>query len=265
MSLPSKTLHHQAKDLASLVLSKAIAVKHATESLSNMTSSTSVPSSARINFKIQGTKSTSSLKEFKEIQVRTSEKVKEFQDYLKYEITQALKCEVDSCHRSLQKTLIHNTLMMSNNLVRFYKILFNASLNTDEKVLSEIAVNNVFDEFTEFARVEQINAVISNKFCLEKSISDGKFLKFLGLNSTSELLNLFHGYIKNVSYKLNTKKRNIDVNSVKKPSKSILKSPVPVSTILKPKLVSFSDKSEPSELTLPSVLFSSPKRNQLLK
>ena len=62
VSLPSKTLHHQAKDLASLVLSKAIAVKHATESLSNMTSSTSVPSSARINFKIQGTKSTPSLK-----------------------------------------------------------------------------------------------------------------------------------------------------------------------------------------------------------
>ena len=48
-SLPSKVLHHPAKDLASLALSAAIATKHSKETLTRLLSPSTVPNSTRIN------------------------------------------------------------------------------------------------------------------------------------------------------------------------------------------------------------------------
>ena len=75
-SLPSKVLHHPAKDLASLTLSAAIATKHAQETLSRLQSSSNLPNSTRINFEIQGSKKIVKKQEFKELKKDTEIKIK---------------------------------------------------------------------------------------------------------------------------------------------------------------------------------------------
>ena len=70
-SLPSKVLHHPAKDLASLALSSAIAVKHSCEILNNLKTDSHIPDSANFKFKIQGSKNVLKNKEFNTIASET--------------------------------------------------------------------------------------------------------------------------------------------------------------------------------------------------
>ena len=69
-SLPSKVLHHPAKDLASLSLSAAIAIRHSCNTLLNLKNSSYIPVSANFQFKIQGSKNVLKNKEFKVIFLR---------------------------------------------------------------------------------------------------------------------------------------------------------------------------------------------------
>ena len=64
-SLPSTVLYHPAKDLASLTLSAAIAIKHSRDILHNLKHTSYIPDSANFKFKIQGSKNVLKNKEFK--------------------------------------------------------------------------------------------------------------------------------------------------------------------------------------------------------
>ena len=153
-SLPSKVLHHPAKDLASLALSAAIATKHSNETLTRLQSPSSVPNSTRINFTIQGTKKMTKNIEFQEIKKATEIKVKAFELYLKSQVILAQQVEVSECIFHFHKTLLHNILQLCNCCVRFYKTLYKSDDMINEKILSQMAVRNVFMKYEDFKTLE---------------------------------------------------------------------------------------------------------------
>ena len=119
-SLPSKASILIAKDLASLALSAAIALKHYRDTCSRLSTSNSIPGSAKRNFAIEGSKKVLNNKEFKEIVTTTAKEVEKFELYLKSQIIKAKKCELVEHISAFQHIIIHNSLMLSNNLVRYY-------------------------------------------------------------------------------------------------------------------------------------------------
>ena len=77
-SLFSKASSFPARDLASLSLSAAIAAKHARDTHPRLNASTSIPSSARIGFTINGSKKVYVNEAFKTITQDTAKKLKNF-------------------------------------------------------------------------------------------------------------------------------------------------------------------------------------------
>ena len=76
--LPSKASSFPVRDLGSLSLSAAIAVKHACDTHSHLNTSASIPSSARIGFTINGSKKVYVNEAFKTITQDTAKKLKNF-------------------------------------------------------------------------------------------------------------------------------------------------------------------------------------------
>ena len=191
-SLPSKVLHLPAKDLASKTLSSAIAVKHARATLSRLKIDSMLPASARINFKIQGSKKIVKKQEFKDIQILTDEKVKEFQVFLKAQIIKAQEVEFDECIATFHRTFIHNSFLLSNNLVRFYKILFQSDSKIDEKLISQIALRNLFDEIYNFTPTKEIekeaNVNIHDVNEYTPQAAGAQLLRYLNVGSKMNLL-----------------------------------------------------------------------------
>ena len=137
-SLPSKVLHHPAKDFASLALSSAMAVKHSCEILTNLKIDSHIHDSANFKFKIQGSKNVLKNKEFIKIASETDDKVKEFKEYLKLQIIDSQAVENKECIAKLQRTVFHNTLHFCNICVRFFSSLFRINSNSNEKAISQI-------------------------------------------------------------------------------------------------------------------------------
>ena len=203
-SLPSKVLHHPAKDLASLSLSAAIAIKHSCDILLNLKNSSYIPASANFQFKIQGSKNVLKNKEFKAIISETDDKVKEFNNYLKDQIIAAQECELKENIATLHRTIFHNTLHFSNICVRFFSSLSRIKSLPNDKVLSQIALRNVLDSISILENNDDIEDAITNE--MVDTVDDALFLNYMKVNSKSELLNAFAAFISNSP--LNTFRKN---------------------------------------------------------
>ena len=223
-SLPSKASSFPARDLASLSLSAAIAAKHARDTHSRLNASTSIPSSARIGFTINGSKKMHSNEEFKAIAQGTAKKVNEFQLFLKSQIILAQGVELDVCVKTFQRIIVHNALQLSNNLIRYYKTKFiphfASSKQTDEKLLSQIALSNYFEELTSLNNNECIQWVLDDdkeSTCDSTMMArqDAKFLRYFCVQSKQELLDIFRNYI-SATNKDSTNKTMFNINLANK-------------------------------------------------
>ena len=222
-SLPSKASVYPARDLTSLTLSAAIAVKHARDTRSRLITSPSIPSSARIGFSINGSKKVYANEEFKTLMQDTVKKVKEFEQFFKLQIIKAQDIELDICIRAFQRIVIHNTLQLSNNLIRYFKTKsiphFASSDQNDERLLSQIALSNYFEELTSLNNDECIQWILDNDSetsCKSTTMTrlDAKFLRFLCVESKQELLSIFRRYIStNNTDSANKNMCNVDLTS----------------------------------------------------
>ena len=65
--------------------------------------------------------------------------IKIFQEHLKFKTIDCQKIELEESENTLQKTVIHQSLQLSNNIVRFYKIIFQNNITSNssgKKILS---------------------------------------------------------------------------------------------------------------------------------
>ena len=121
-SLPGKSLITPAKYLASSTLSTSIELKHHQEVLKNISPTTSIPSSARIKFKLDSTKSNTSMPKFEEPKIKISVKVEEFRLFMKSQIMSAQEIEYTESWKKVQKEVLLRTLEFCSYLIDYFKI-----------------------------------------------------------------------------------------------------------------------------------------------
>ena len=212
-SLPSTTFQLPAKDLASLALSAAVLHKNANKKLLRTSTMSSFPSSTRFKFELKASQKLKKKEEFKTLSDETASKVIEFQKYLHGAIIEAQKLEVTESKVHLQKTTIHNSLLLSNHLVRFYRTLYAATKFSDsspdsvENILSQDAVRTTFTgKLFNFDIADQITADNSSSKVTEDNTIEmvhknketySKFLDYMCVNTSNELVILFNKFMYN--------------------------------------------------------------------
>ena len=223
-ALPSKTLLEPAKDLASLVLSTAILRKNALATFCRTSNSITIPNSANFtDFELNVSDRVRNTKEFKAINEATIKKVSETKDFLKSSIIDCQKIEIKETKKCLQKTFIHNSLLLSNQIVRLYKIaLFDPNMPeaTNEKILSQVAIKNMLsgdlyedtsDHESESDSIYSIdspdNSPTSANIKTQSKVNFCKLLQFLGVKNNEEIIIFFDKYIDNATEKKNINKR----------------------------------------------------------
>ena len=111
------------------------------------------------------------------------------------------------CKNNFQQTIIYNSLQLSNNLVRYYKTQlvenFSSASISDEKLLSQIAWNNIFEELSDFNNKDKITFALNNDDSYNKiDIADARFLNYLNINSKKELQDSYRSYIAQANSKM---------------------------------------------------------------
>ena len=220
-SLPSSTFQLPAKDFASLALSAAVLYKNANEKLIRTSNMSSFPSSTRFKFELKASQKLKKKEEFKSLSEDTATKVLQFQTFLRGAIIETQKLEVAESKVNLQKTIIHNALLLNNHLVRFYKTLYadtrfpDSAPNSDENILSQDAVRTTFSgKLFEFDIANQTTANISitkvRDDDTEENVQKSKetysnFLEYMCVTKSNELVILFNKFIYNSKKKSATK------------------------------------------------------------
>ena len=137
------------------------------------------------------------------------------------------------CKNNFQQTIIYNSLQLSNNLVRYYKTQlvenFSSASISDEKLLSQIAWNNIFEELSDFNNKDKITFALNNDDSYNKiDIADARFLNYLNINSKKELQDSYRSYIAQANSKMTM------TNTLKSIPRSDKAPVLPSQPILKP-------------------------------